>query len=117
MSRTLVRDLRDHIDQTVTVCGWINALRLQRKMQFVIVRDPTGLVQITHKRDGDGDQLEQTIEALTDESAVAITGRVVENPIVNLGGVEIIPERVEVLGRAETPLSIDKHSGLKHRLD
>jgi nondiscriminating aspartyl-tRNA synthetase len=117
MSRTLVRDLRDHIDQTVTVCGWINALRLQRKMQFVIMRDPTGLVQITHKRGGDGDQLEQTIEALTDESAVTITGRVVENPIVNLGGVEIIPERVDVLGRAETPLPIDERSGLEHRLD
>lgn len=117
MSRTLVRDLHDHIDETVTVCGWINALRLQRKMQFVILRDPTGMVQITHKRGGEGDELERVIESLTDESAVVITGRVAANPIVKLGELEIIPERVEVVGRAETPLPIDVNSGPEHRLD
>jgi aspartyl-tRNA synthetase len=117
MTRTLVRDLRASLEQTVTVYGWVNALRLQRAIQFVIVRDPSGLVQVTHKRGGEGDVLEQAIESLTDESAVAITGRVVDNPIVNLGGLEIIPERVDVLGRAESPLPIDEHSGPEHRLD
>jgi nondiscriminating aspartyl-tRNA synthetase len=117
MPRTLVRDLRDHLDQTVTVCGWVNALRLQRKMQFVILRDPSGMVQITHKRGGEGDELEQAIESLTVESAVAVTGRVVGNEIVNLGGLEIVPERVEVLGRAEPLLPIDENSGLEHKLD
>src|SRR5262249_54880524 len=117
MPRTLVRDLRDHIDQTVTVCGWVKTLRLQRVIQFVILRDPTGLAQVTHKRGGEGDELEVAIESLTVESAVSITGRVVANPIVNLGGLEIIPERVEVLGRAESPLPIDENSSLEHRLD
>ncbi|MCA1697008.1 MAG: aspartate--tRNA(Asn) ligase, partial [Actinobacteria bacterium] len=82
MPRTLVRDLRDHLGQTVTVCGWINALRLQRKMQFVILRDPSGMAQVTHKRGGEGDELEQVIESLSDETAVAITGKVLDNPIV-----------------------------------
>lgn len=117
MPRTLVRDLRDHLDETVTIYGWINALRLQRKMQFVIVRDPSGMTQVTHKRGGEGDELEAVIESLTAESAVAITGRVVDNPIVNLGGLELIPERIDVLGKAETPLPIDENSGLEHRLD
>lgn len=116
MPRTLVRDLRDHLDQTVTVYGWVNALRLQRKMQFVILREPTGMVQITHKRGGEGDDLEQAIESLTVESAVAVTGRVVDNEIVNLGGLEIVPERVEILNRAEV-LPIDENSGQEHRLD
>jgi nondiscriminating aspartyl-tRNA synthetase len=117
MPRTLVRDLRDHLDQTVTVCGWVNALRLQRKMQFVILRDPTGMVQVTHKRNGEGDDLEQTIESLTSESAVIITGRVVDNAIVNLGGLEIVPEHVEVVGKAEALLPIDENSGPEHKLD
>jgi nondiscriminating aspartyl-tRNA synthetase len=114
--RVLVRDLRDHIGETVTVCGWINALRLQRKMQFVILRDPSGMVQVTHRRGGEGDALEQTIESLSDESAVAITGQVVDNAIVNLGGLEIVADRVDVLGQAETPLPIDENSGPEHRL-
>src|SRR5712691_9381995 len=118
MSRTLVRDLPSHLDQDVRVCGWVNAVRRQRAIQFVIVRDSTGaLVQVTHKRGGDGDETEQLIESLSEETAVAITGRVVANPVVNLGGLEIIPARVEVLGRAEAPLPIDDSSGPEHRLD
>ncbi len=117
MPRTLVRDLRDHLGQTVTVCGWIHALRLQRAMQFVIVRDPTGLVQVTHRRGRAGDALEPVIESLTGNSAVAITGRVGDNPIVNLGGLELVPERVEILGHAEAPLPLDEHSGPEHRSD
>jgi aspartyl-tRNA synthetase len=118
MSRTLVRALPSHLGQDVRVCGWVNALRLQRAIQFVIVRDSSGaLVQVTHKRGGDGDDTERLIESLSEETAVAITGRVVANPVVNLGGLEIVPGRVEVLGRAEAPLPIDENSGPEHRLD
>ncbi|MFG2684391.1 aspartate--tRNA(Asn) ligase [Streptomyces sp. NPDC048392] len=115
--RVLVSDLREHVGETVSVCGWVNTLRLQRKMQFVIVRDHTGMVQVTHRRGGESDSTEATLESLTTESAVRITGRVVDNPIVNLGGLELVPEQVEVLNRAETPLPIDEHTGLEHRLD
>ena len=117
MPRTLVRDLRGHLGQTVMVRGWVNALRLQRGIQFLIVRDSSGLAQVTHKRGGDSDEIEQMIESLSEETTVAVTGRVVDNPVVNLGGLEIIPDQVEVLGRAEAPLPVDEHSGPEHRLD
>src|SRR5215469_7066286 len=117
MPRTLVRDLPSQLGQAVTVYGWVNALRLHRGIQFVIVRDSSGLVQVTHKRRGDGDEIERAIGSLSDESAIAITGKVADNPVVNLGGLEIIPERVDVLARAEAPLPIDENSGPEHRLD
>lgn len=113
--RVLVADLREHLGQTISICGWVNTLRLQRKMQFVVVRDHTGMTQVTHQRD-DGD-LEAQLEQLTPESAVRITGRVVDNPVVKLGSLEIIPQTVEVLNRAETPLPIDEHTALEQRLD
>ena len=75
-SRVHISDLREHVGGTVSVCGWVNTLRLQRKMQFVIVRDSTGMAQVTHRRD-DG-PLEAQLEALTPESAVRITGRLVD---------------------------------------
>src|SRR5262249_25366051 len=98
-------------------CGWVNSLRLQRMMQFVIVRDPSGMVQVTHKRGGEGDELEALIESLTSNSAVRITRKVTRNPIVNPGGLELVPEQVEVLGPAQAPLPLDEHSGSEHRLD
>jgi len=89
--RMLVRDLRDHVGSTVSISGWVNTLRLQRKLQFVLVRDRTGVVQVTHARQGAGDGLEAVIEQLTVESAIRVIGRVVDNPVVNLGGLEIVP--------------------------
>ncbi len=50
MTRTLVAELHSRIGETVTVFGWVNTLRLQRRLQFVLVRDHTGLVQVTHVR-------------------------------------------------------------------
>ncbi|MFD7985414.1 aspartate--tRNA(Asn) ligase [Kitasatospora indigofera] len=32
-------------------------------------------------------------------------------------GLELVPERVELLNRAGTPLPVDEHTGLEHRLD
>jgi hypothetical protein len=84
--RTPVADLRSRAGETVTVCGWVQALRLQRAMQFVVVRDHTGAVQVTHRRAGD--LLETVLDGLTPESAVRITGRVVANQAVSLGGLE-----------------------------
>lgn len=107
---------RVRVGETTSVSGWVNTLRLQAKMQFVVVRDHTGMVQVTHRRGGEGDETETALDGLTAESAVRITGRVVGNEIVKLGGLELVPEQVEVLNRAETPLPIDEQTGLEHRL-
>ena len=98
MIRVTVDRLREHVGETVTIAGWAQTLRLQRAMQFVLVRDHTGTVQVTHRRDGSA--LEAELEGLTVESAVRVTGRVVANPVVSLGGLEIIPDRVTVENRA-----------------
>ncbi|MFY7070110.1 aspartate--tRNA(Asn) ligase [Nocardiopsis changdeensis] len=116
-SRTLVRDLRRHVGETVSVRGWATTLRRQSRMQFVVVRDHTGTAQITHRRRGAGDAVEAALESLTAESAVRITGTVVDNPVVKLGGLELVPHEVEVLNRAEAPLPIDDRTGIEQRLD
>ena len=117
MARTLIRELGSQPDETVTVHGWITTLRRQRRMQFAVLRDHTGLLQIAHRRGGEGDLVEAALEQLTLESAVKITGRVVANPVVRLGGLELVPERVEIVALAEAGLPIDEHSGPDHRLD
>jgi aspartyl-tRNA synthetase len=86
-------------------------------MQFVLVRDHSGTVQLAHRRGGQQDLLEQELERLTPESAVRVTGRVVADDAVRLGGLELVPEAVEVLGRAEPRLPIDAHTGPEQRLD
>ncbi len=113
--RILVADLHRHVGDIVSIAGWAQTLRLQRAVQFVIVRDHTGVVQITHRRDGS--PLEATLERLSVESAVRVTGRVVANPVVTLGGIELIPDQVTVESHAEAPLPIDANTGPEGRLD
>ncbi len=117
MTRTLIRELPERLGQTASVYGFVNTLRLQARIQFVLVRDHSGLVQVTHKRSAGPDDIEKAFEALTPESAVKITGRVVANPIVKLGGLELIPEQVEVVSLAEASLPIDAHTAIDQRLD
>jgi aspartyl-tRNA synthetase len=113
--RTLVGELPKAVGRTVTVCGWVQTSRLQSTMQFVLVRDHTGTVQLTHRRDGG--ELEAVLDSLTTETAVRVTGTVVANPVVKLGGLELLPESVEVLAPAAGPLPVDEQSGIEHRLD
>ncbi len=115
MIRVPVAGLREHAGQTGTVAGWVHTLRLQRAMQFVLVRDHTGIVQVTHRRDGSA--LEAELDRLTVESAVRVTGQVTANPVVSLGGLEVIPAAVTVENRAATPLPIDENTGAEGRLD
>lgn len=118
MPRTLVRDLAKHVGEEVTVCGWISTLRLQRKIQFVLVRDHTGVVQVTNKRTEPVSEVETIFEhGAPLESAVTVVGTVVNNPVVKLGGVELIPTSVQVVNRAEPALPIQPDSGIDHRLD
>jgi aspartyl/asparaginyl-tRNA synthetase len=112
MPRTLIRDLAEHAGEQVTVHGWINTLRLQRKIQFVLIRDHTGVVQVTNKRSEPASEVEAILQhGAPVESAVTVVGTVVDNPSVKLGGVELIPTTVEVVNRAEPSLPIRQDSG------
>jgi aspartyl-tRNA synthetase len=115
MIRTPIAGLRGHVGETVTIAGWAQALRLQRAMQFIIVRDHTGTVQVTHRRDGGA--LEAALDGLTTESAIRVTGRVKANPVVSLGGLELIPDELVVESVAQAPLPVDSRTGPEGRLD
>src|SRR2546426_10548517 len=86
MDRTLIKDLRQHIGQEVKIQGWVRTIRDQKRVQFLIIRDHTGLGQATAERSSDTAALNETIASLTRESAVTVIGKVVENPVVKTGG-------------------------------
>jgi aspartyl-tRNA synthetase len=106
MERTLIKDLNQHIDQKVTLQGWLHTLRDQKNMQFLIVRDRTGLVQVAHYKKGNL-ELAETISSLGTESALKLTGTVVKNEIVKLGGIEVQLEDLVIEGAADVPLPFE----------
>jgi nondiscriminating aspartyl-tRNA synthetase len=115
-TRVLVGQLGARVGHRVRVCGWVQTLRLQRRMQFVVLRDETGAVQLTNRREV-RPGLDRQIDALTVGSAVALTGRVVEVPQVKLGGIEVLVDSIDQVSIAEQPLPIAETSNPDLRLD
>lgn len=120
MQRTLIGDLRDSLGQTVKIQGWLQTLRDQKKMQFLIVRDASGLVQAVLEKSA-SPALAELISSTNPESVLTLTGRVVDNPVVKLGGLELVIETLQVDSGAEAPLPLDPTAtdlpGLDYRLD
>ncbi len=106
MDRTPIGELRNHIGKKVTIQGYLQTLRDQKKMQFLILRDTSGLVQVAHYRPGN-EALGAQISTLTVETTLTIIGTVVDNPIVKLGGLEVQLETLTVEGLAATPIPFD----------
>jgi aspartyl-tRNA synthetase len=112
-TRTLIRDLRARIGQTVRIQGWVRAIRDQKRIQFLIIRDHTGVAQATAERSDERAEVNQTIATLTRESAVTIEGRVVDNPVVRAGGLEVIIEHLVVEAPAEPLLPLDPSAAVE----
>jgi aspartyl-tRNA synthetase len=90
------------IGQNVTLCGWVNTLRLQSHVAFVDLRDHEGLAQVVIERDN-VDAFAIAGE-LGNEFVLRVTGsirkRVSVNDKLKTGTVELVADTVEILNAA-----------------
>src|SRR3990167_5984210 len=116
MKRTFVADLTNKFNETVKINGWIQTIRDQKKMQFLVLRDHTGMAQAINDK-GQNEAAAQLIANLTPESAVEVVGKVVANASVKLKGLEIVIESLQVLNLSDPQLPIDDNTALDGRLN
>jgi len=115
MKRVPIDELGKYIDKDVDVSGWVNSVRDQKTMQFVILRDRTGMIQVANEKNGG--MLENTISSLVPESTVSARGHVVRDPRVRLNQLELKLYDLHVTSESQRPLAIDEKSSLENRLD
>ena len=129
--RTLIKNLAASNDGPVLVSGWVETVRDQKKVQFVVLRDESGALQLVHPRvplpeerearlEGSPqpalDELADTISALGHGSFVTVTGQLKHDERVKLGGIEVLIETLTVVTEAlESPIAED--SGVDKRMD
>ena len=95
-----IDEIKNHFDEDVTISGFVDEIRNLKWVQFVVVRDQTGRVQITIEKSEEANkELVEIIDNLTVESTIKVTGKVMDAPKVKMGGVEIIPSNIEVTSR------------------
>ena len=99
----------------VEIQGWIENLRDKKNMQFVVIRDLSGKIQVTVVK-SEKPEVSEVFSHATLESTVKVIGQAVKNEYVKLGGIEIIPDSVEITSRAEA-LPIGPESFIDQRLD
>jgi nondiscriminating aspartyl-tRNA synthetase len=92
--------VEDALQGEVTVAGWVHEIRDLGKLAFVILRDKTGLIQVTIKKKECAHEVLQALDGLVKETAVRITGEVKESKIASLGR-ELYPEKIEVIGSVQ----------------
>ncbi len=101
MDRTYISEVRNHIDETVKVQGFIENLRSSKAMAFIVLKDITGKLQITIEKE-DHPDLVGTIDQLTADSVITVVGKVMANDYVKMGGIEMIPESIQIESIADT---------------
>ena len=92
----------ENVGQTVTLAGWLENLReVGGSLGFLVLRDLHGVTQVVIETE---DMMAQ-VKALNKESVVSVTGTVREraskNPKLPTGDIEVVPEKLGVLGRCQ----------------
>jgi len=116
-ARTLISELSRTPEGEVTVAGWVDTVRDQKKVQFVVLRDESGAAQLVHPRPDDVDPLADVISGLAAGTHVRVTGELKLDERVKLGGLEIKIATLEIVTAAiaETPIAAD--SSIDKRMD
>jgi aspartyl-tRNA synthetase len=105
-----------NVDQTVTMCGWVQNHRDHGGVIFVDLRDREGVTQITFDPDICGAETHAQADRLRSEWVVQVTGTVksrgdARNPNLATGEIEIFVAELTVLNRADTPpFELDEHA-------
>ncbi|WP_295621932.1 aspartate--tRNA ligase [uncultured Intestinimonas sp.] len=102
----------EHVGQQVKLCGWMENIReVGSELAFLILRDFYGTTQIVVE---DAETLKQ-VKAINKESTISVEGAVREraskNPKLPTGDIEVVPAKIEVLGRCqynELPFPINR---------
>ena len=98
---------RENVEQTVTLCGWINRRRDHGGVIFLDVRDKEGLVQVVCNPDDAA--MFELASSLRNEFCVKVTGRVIlrdaalANTKLPTGEIEVVCKELEILNPSVTP--------------
>src|SRR5213596_1938340 len=101
------------IGSEVTLAGWVNGTRDHGGVIFIDLRDREGLTQVVFRPEENA-QLAQQAHTLRSEDVIQVSGRVAarlpgtENPNLATGDIEIIPNELRILNRADPlPFPLD----------
>jgi len=98
--RVLIKDLFSSNDKRVEIAGWVSKSRDLSKVKFLVLRDISGVVQVTGLKDETPKEVFDVIDKIPKESVVYISGEL-KNSKQAPGGKEVFPDKILVLNSSE----------------
>ena len=107
MKKIYFKNLNEYLNKEIEIEGFFDSIRDLQYVQFLVVRDTTGKVEVTIEKNENNSKLNEIVSNMTIESTVKITGTLLENEKVKLNGMELIPKEVVVTSECleELPLN------------
>ena len=106
-----------NVGQEVELSGWVQKIRNLGGMIFIDLRDEFGITQIVINEP----QLQEQAKEITTESCIHICGKVVErsskNPKMATGEIEVVANKIEVLGKCKNVLPFEINTDQEVRED
>src|SRR2546429_3136729 len=102
----LTSQLGESLNKEVVLAGWVHDVRVLGGISFLLLRDMSGIVQVTAPKAKAPAGVLKEIASLHQEDVLFVRGTVVSSKIAKRG-IEVIPSEIEVVSRAETPLPLD----------
>lgn len=117
MKKIYFKDLNEYFNKEITVEGFVDNIRDLQYVQFLVVRDSTGKLQVTIEKNEENKKLNEIVSNLTIESTVKITGTLLENEKVKLNGKELIPTDIIVTSKCLDDLPLNYKDSKSALLD
>ena len=108
-----IKNVKEHVE----LAGWIQKIRDLGGMTFIDLRDEFGITQIVVN----DEELKKFAKELHTESCIHIEGEVVEraskNPNMKTGDIEVVAQKIEVLGKCKNILPFEINTDQEVRED
>lgn len=98
------------------VIGWAHEIRDLGGLAFLLLRDRTGILQVTIPKKKVAPEIAETIRAISRESVVRVQGKIKPEEKAP-GGRELIPEMIEIISLSASPLPLDVAEKVPAELD
>ena len=116
MERVYLKRIGEHVGNEVEIRGWLYNKRSSGRIQFLIIRDGTDLIQGVLVKAEVSEAVFEAAKTLTQESSVIVRGVVREEPR-SLSGYELSVTDLKILQIAEEYPITPKEHGVEYLMD
>ena len=117
MKKIYFKNLNEYLNKEITIEGFVDNIRDLQYVQFLIIRDTTGKVQVTIEKNESNNILNEIVSNLTLESTVKITGILLKNEKVKLNQMELIPNNIIITSKCLEDLPLNYKDSKSALLD